>query len=81
MFEKRDFLLDELQRYRGKGNQKPGSGFACNLDFAKKEGLEPKVKRFPKLSKLGDVVDQISLIRTYHRREFFSFHAFSSLFI
>ena len=39
-------------------DQKPGYGMACNLGFAKKKGLEPKVIRFPNLSKLGDVVSK-----------------------
>ena len=39
------------QRYRRMEDQKPGPGLACNLDFAKSEGLEPKVEKVPKLSK------------------------------
>ena len=31
------------QRYRKMENQKPEPGLACNLDFAKRKGLETKV--------------------------------------
>ena len=41
-------------------DQKSGIGLTCNLDFAKGKGLEPKVKKFPKLSKLGDVVSKLN---------------------
>ena len=37
------------QRYRRMEDQKPGP-------FAKEKGLEPKDKRFPKLSKLEDIL-------------------------
>ena len=47
------------QRYRRMEDQKPGLGSACNLDFAKERRLEPKVKRFPKLAKFGDVVSKL----------------------
>ena len=36
------------QRYRKMG-QKPELGLACNLNFAKGEGLEPKVKELSKI--------------------------------
>ena len=32
------------QRYRRMEDQTPGTGLACNLDFAKEKGLKPKVK-------------------------------------
>ena len=47
------------QRYRRMKDQKPGPGLAYNLDFAKKEDLNLNVKRFPKLSKVGDVVNKL----------------------
>ena len=37
------------QRYRKMENEKPGPRLACNLDFAKKKGLEPKAKTFSKI--------------------------------
>ena len=42
-----------------KTTEQPGPGLAWNLDFAKVGGFEPKVKRFPKLSELGDVVSKL----------------------
>ena len=36
-----------------------GPGLACNLGFAKEKGLDSKLKRFPKLSKLEDVVSKL----------------------
>ena len=59
------FLKERLftgQRYRRMEDQKPGPGLACNLGFAKEKDLNLKLKRFPKLSKLEDVV------RKYLRR-------------
>ena len=47
------------QKYRKMEDQKSGPGLACNLDFATGKCLEPKVKNFPKLSKLGDVVSKL----------------------
>ena len=47
------------QRYRRMEDQKPWPGLACNLGFAKEKGLEPKVKKLLKLSKLGDVVSKL----------------------
>ena len=38
------------QRYRRMEDQKPGPGLACNLNFAKGEGLEPKVKKVSKIA-------------------------------
>ena len=46
-----------------------GLGLACNLDFAEGKDLNQKLKRFPKLSKLGRHGEQTSLTQTYHRRE------------
>ena len=34
------------QSYCKMEDQKLGPGLACNLDFAKEKGLEPKVKKF-----------------------------------
>ena len=51
------------RRYRKMEDQKSGSGAACrpNLDFAEGKGLEPKsLKKFPKLSKLEDVVSKLA---------------------
>ena len=45
------------QRYRKMEDQNPG--LACNLNFAKGEELEAKVKRLQKLSKLGGVVSKL----------------------
>ena len=56
------FLKEELftrQRYRRMEDQKPVPGLACNMGFAKEKGLEPKVKKFPKLAELGDVVSKL----------------------
>ena len=36
-------------RYRRMEDQKPGHGLACNLGFAKKKELEPKVKTISKI--------------------------------
>ena len=36
-------------------DQKSGPGLACNLDFAIGKDLKLKVKKFPKLFKLGDM--------------------------
>ena len=47
------------QRYRRMEDQKLGPGLTCNLDFAKEKGLEPNLKRFPKLSNLGDMVSKL----------------------
>ena len=41
-------------------DQKSGTGLLCNLNFARGKGLEPKVEKFPKLSKLGDVVSNLN---------------------
>ena len=46
------------QRFRRMEDQKPGPWLACNLGFAK-EDLNQKLKRFRKLSKLGDVVNKL----------------------
>ena len=40
-------------------DQKPVPGLACNMGFANEKGLEPKVKKFPKLAKLGNVVSKL----------------------
>ena len=48
------------QRYPKMEDQKSGPGLACNLDFAKEKGLERKVMKFPKMSKLEDVVSILS---------------------
>ena len=40
-------------------DQKSGHELACNLDFAKRKDLN-KIKKFPKLSKLGDVVSNLA---------------------
>ena len=40
-------------------DQKPGPWLDCILDFVKGKGLEPKLKTFSKLSKLGDVVSKL----------------------
>ena len=43
-FRKQGFFLWEKDTgYRRMENQKQGPGLACNLDFAKEKGLEPKV--------------------------------------
>ena len=47
------------QRYRRMEDQKSGPGLASNLDFAKGGRLEPKLKGFLKLSKLGDEVSKL----------------------
>ena len=47
------------KRYRRMENQKPGRGLACKLDFAKGKDLNQKLKRFPKLLKLGDLVSKL----------------------
>ena len=38
------------QRNRRMENQKMGLWLACNLDFAKGKGLEPKVKKVSKIA-------------------------------
>ena len=53
-FKKRIFLWEKDILKLRIGS--PGPELACNLDFAKGKGLEPKVK---KLSKLGDVVSKL----------------------
>ena len=56
-FEKRNFLWDkDIVKWRIRSR---GLGLACNLDFAKEKGLEPKVKKISKMSKLGDVVSKL----------------------
>ena len=47
------------QRYRRMEDQKSGPGLSYNLEFAKGKDLNQKLKRFPKLSKLGDVVSKL----------------------
>ena len=37
------------QRYRKIEDQNSGPGWAGNLNFAKRKGLEPKVKNFSKI--------------------------------
>ena len=56
-FEKRRIFSG--QRYRRMEGQKRRPGLAYSLGFAKEKGLEPKLKRFPKLSKLEDVVSKL----------------------
>ena len=57
-FSKRGLFMG--QRYPKMEDQKSGIGLTCNLDFAKGKGLEPKVNKFPKWSKLGDVVSKLN---------------------
>ena len=47
-FRKEEFFSG--QRYRKMEGQKRRPGLAYSLGFAKEKGLEPKLKRFPKLS-------------------------------
>ena len=49
-------------------DQKPGPGLACNLDFTKEQGLEPKVKKVSKIVEIGRRGEQTSLTQTYHKR-------------
>ena len=58
------------QRYRKMEAQNRGPGLACNLDFAKGEGLEAKVKKASKIVQIGRRGEQTSLTQTYHRRGF-----------
>ena len=46
------------QRYHAMKDQKARPGLTCNMGFAKEKGLQPKFKRFSKLSTLGDVVSK-----------------------
>ena len=48
------------QRYSRMEDQKSGPGLSCNLDFAQGKDLNQKLKRFPKLSKFGDVVSKLT---------------------
>ena len=61
------------RKYRRMEDQKPGPSLACTLDFAKGKELNQKVKRFPNVYNLGDVMtgEQISLTQTYYKRELF----------
>ena len=43
----RDFFIG--QRYRRMTDQKLGPRLACNLDFAKRKGLEPRVEKVSKV--------------------------------
>ena len=56
------------QRYRKIEDQKPGPELAWNLDFAKGEGLEPKVKNIFKIVQIGRRGEQTSLTQTHCRR-------------
>ena len=47
------------QRYRRMEDQNPEPGSACSLGFAEKKDFSLKLKRFPKLSKLGHVVSKL----------------------
>ena len=56
-FEKRDFLLDKdtvERRIRSRC-----LGWHVTWVLLNKKGLEPKLKRFPKLSKLGDMLSKL----------------------
>ena len=55
------------QRYRKMEDQKWGPGLACNLDFVKWKGLEPKVEKIFKILQIGRGGKQIFLTQTYHR--------------
>ena len=46
----------------------PGPRLACNLDFAKKKGLEQKVKKVSKIVQIGRRGEQTCLTQAYHRR-------------
>ena len=46
------------QKYPKMEDQKSSPGLACNLDFAKGKGFEPKVKKCPQLFKFRDVVSR-----------------------
>ena len=48
-------------------DQKSGPELACNQDFAKEKGLEPKVKKKFLILSVGRLGGQISLMQTYHR--------------
>ena len=48
-------------------NQKLGSVLARTKDFAKGKRLEPQVKRFIKVSKLGDVASKLVQLKRRHR--------------
>ena len=54
IFRKEELFMG--QRYRRMEDQNPGPGLVCNLDFAQEKGLEPKVKKTPKLYKRRNVV-------------------------
>ena len=69
------------QRYPIMEAQNPGHGLACNLDFAKEEGLEAKVKKASKIVQIGRRGEQTSLTQTYHRRGFGGGAAVGQFFI
>ena len=49
-------------------DQKPGPGLACNLGFAKENGLKPKSKKISKIVQVGRGDQLASLVQTYYRR-------------
>ena len=65
-FEKRDFLWDkDTLEWKTRNS---GPVLACNLDFAKEKGLEPKVK-ISKIVKIRKRGVHISLTQTFYRRD------------
>ena len=58
------------QRYRKMKDSKSEPGLACNLDFAKGKGLEPKVKKLSKIVQAGRRGEQTCLTQTYQRLRF-----------
>ena len=56
------------QRYSRMEDQKPRPWLACNLDFVKEKGVEPKIKKVSKLILIGQRGKQTGLTQTHHRR-------------
>ena len=59
IFKKRGLLLD---KDIVDGGSETGAWLSCNciLDVAKEKDFNQKLKRFPKLSKLGDIVSKLA---------------------
>ena len=54
-------------RYCGMEDQKLEPGLACTLNLLTRKELNQKVKRFPNLSKLGDIVSKLVLTLLHQR--------------
>ena len=66
IFSQREAFYE--QKYLRMENEKPETGLACNMGFAKEKGLEPKIKKISKIVLVERRGEQTGLVQTYKRR-------------